>query len=96
MSAFVSLSENELKKIVISKAGTPIAACAEIEIDRRNAKKEFIRRDLVRWIALLISIISLCLGIRNALITNRIVRKDTNRMTQQSNPVVNSGEVSEE
>jgi len=65
MSFFKKLDDIQLKKIIREKDNTIFSLYAQRELESRKDSKDFIRRDLVRWFALIISIISLILGLYN-------------------------------
>jgi len=62
-----NLSDTELRRLHLEKKGTPLEPIYAIELERRSNRKEFFRRDAVRWLALILSIISLGLGVLNYL-----------------------------
>ncbi len=59
-----SLSDNDLEIIRSTKVNTSMEAiAARVELDRRERRRTFWLRDIVAWIALVLSILSILISV---------------------------------
>lgn len=63
MSDLKSKTDIEIQKLARDKAETIVGLSAELEIERRRTRRSFLRSDLARWFALILSILSLVVSV---------------------------------